>query len=112
MAFTDLKVNYNKWINLISSATFGVYLIHDHCIIRPWLWKTVFHNVTFQNSVLIIPYSLAVVIIVYVSCTIFDLLRRVSIERIYMRFLNWNIEQLSLPFQEIRNNLQSTLFGD
>lgn len=112
IVFVNVKVKCNKWINLIASATFGVYLIHVDEPIRHLLWETVFHNATYQNSVWLIPYSIAVVIIVYVFCTLLDLLRQVSLERVYMRFVNRNIEKVSLLFQRICTVLQRILFGD
>lgn len=112
MAFANMKIKFNKWINLISSATFGVYLIHDSEIIRPLLWNTVFHNASYQNSVMLIPYSVAVVIIVYVFCTLIDLLRQILIERVYMRFINQNVGQLSLIVPKMGSFLQRTFFGD
>lgn len=45
--FIDLKPFISKPINLIASATFGVYLIHDNPLMRPYLWKSIFQNQLF-----------------------------------------------------------------
>ncbi len=38
--FKNLKVKYSKFINIVSSATFGVLLIHANSkTMRYWLWK-------------------------------------------------------------------------
>lgn len=37
IAFTRMKPFYNKWINVVASAAFGVYLIHDNRLVRPYL---------------------------------------------------------------------------
>ena len=58
-----------------ASATFGVYLIHDNNLVRPFLWRVVFKNASFQNSPYLIPYSIGVVILVYVACTAIEILR-------------------------------------
>lgn len=86
------KISYNLWINLIASATFGVYLIHDHQLVRPYLWKTIFHNADFQDSITIIPYSIIVCFLVYIVCTIIELLRQKTIERIYLRMIDKFLE--------------------
>ena len=41
-AFRKMKPFYNKWINVIASATFGVYLIHDNELVRPYIWNEIF----------------------------------------------------------------------
>ena len=37
MVFKKIRMGHNRWINLIASAGFGVYLIHDNSIVRPFL---------------------------------------------------------------------------
>ena len=74
--FRSLEIPHSKFINVIASATFGVYLIHDNNLVRPFLWKEVFRNASFQDSPYLIAYSLAVVIAVYVSCTLIELVRQ------------------------------------
>ena len=75
LGFRSLKIPHSKVINTIASAAFGVYLIHDNGFVRPFLWREVFRNASFQNSPYLIPYSLAVILIVYISCTILELIR-------------------------------------
>ena len=43
---------------------------------RPLLWKRIFENARYQNSLKIIPYSIAVEAFVFVVCTIVELLRQ------------------------------------
>ena len=75
IGFRKLRIEYCRLINLIASATFGVYLIHEHNFVRPFLWKSVFMNYSFQDNPYLIPYSIAVILVVYVTCTIIELLR-------------------------------------
>ena len=84
LMFKNLKIGYHKWINVIASATFGVYLIHDHPIVRPFLWQTVFRNASYQDSLLIIPYSIGAACLVYIVCTMIDLLRQATVEKLFM----------------------------
>ena len=73
--FRGLNIPYSKLINTIASATFGVYLIHDSNLVRPFLWHEVFRNASFQDSSYLIPYSVAVILIVYLVCTLLELVR-------------------------------------
>ena len=75
LVFSEMRLAYNKTINLISSATFGVYLIHDHDYVRVFLWETLFHGKTYSESVLLIPYSLFVATVVFAGCAALELAR-------------------------------------
>ena len=112
VAFANMNIKYSKWINLVSSTTFGVYLIHDNYFVRPFLWKTVFHNAGFQDSILLVPYSIAVVAIVFILCTLLDLLRQRVIERPYMQLVNRNTDRLSTLTNKVSNFFCGILFGN
>lgn len=112
IAFANMDIKYSKWINLASSATFGVYLIHDNRFVRPFLWESVFHNAKFQDSILLVPYSIAVVAIVFILCTLLDLLRQRVIERPYMQLVNRNTDRLSTLSKKISNFFCGILFGN
>lgn len=73
--FRSLKRFNSKVINTIASVSFGVYLIHENRFIRPLVWKKLFHVASFQDSPYLIPYIIAVILAVYVSCTLIELLR-------------------------------------
>ena len=75
ISFKHLDVKYNKVINVIASATFGVYLLHENAFSKYFLWHIIFKIPSFQNSPYLIPYSIAAILLVYVSCTLIELLR-------------------------------------
>ncbi len=86
--FSQLDMGYSKLINTISSATFGVYLIHDNGYVRPFLWKTVFQNASYSDSKLLIPYSLIIIAVVFLGCSMIELIRIVLIEKSALRVIN------------------------
>ena len=81
LGFLKLDIKPNKLINIIASVTFGVYLIHDDDYVRAFFWKTIFNNASYSLSFLLIPYSVFVIAIVFICCTIIELLRTYLIER-------------------------------
>ena len=81
MTFLTLKIHNHIWIAKVSSAMFGVYLLHDSKLLRKIIWEDIFHNVSYQNTTRIIPYSIIVVLAVFISCTIIDLLRQTLLEK-------------------------------
>lgn len=84
--FKNLDIKNNKVINLISSATLGVYLIHDNGFIRPLLWNKWINvpSLALKDSLWI--YSILIIIGVYLICTLIELLRK-YIEGIIIRII-------------------------
>lgn len=112
MVFETWNLGYVKWINVISSTTFGVYLIHDNNIIRSLLWRDVFKNAQYQDSVFLIFYSIIVVAIVYIVCTLIDFLRQLIIEKPFMILVNCYTERMVQPFYAVLNIVKSVVFGE
>ncbi len=111
MYFVKKDIGYHKWINFVATATFGVYLIHDNSIVRPFLWLTIFKNAQYQDSLVLIPYSVAVVCVVYVCCTLIDLGRKQFIEKPYMSLVNKYADCLQKPFESIIVFFKNIVFG-
>lgn len=101
MTFAKLKIKCNKWINVIASATFGVYLIHDSSYIRYYIWWNIFKINQYQESLFLIPYSILVVFIIYVLCTGIEMVRKVLLERPYIIFVNKYVNLLINPLNKI-----------
>ncbi|MCM1262516.1 MAG: acyltransferase [Butyrivibrio sp.] len=83
--FEKIDIAPNRAINVIASATFGVYLIHDDPNVRQYIWKTLFKNAAFAESDFLIPYSIAVIVLVYIVCTVIELIRIYFIEKYYIK---------------------------
>lgn len=111
MGFVTLKMNYHKWINMIASATFGVYLIHDSSYIRYYLWTNIFKINQYQDSTFLILYSILVMFILYVSCTMIDLIRKKLVEKPYMLFVNHYTYYFLKSFKIICEMFRKWIFG-
>ena len=87
LIFKNLKMPYVKWINEISAATFGVFLIHTNSdAMRAFLWKNLFKCTTMYNTKLFPIYAVGTVLIVYIVCTCIDILRKRTIEKKFFKF--------------------------
>ena len=111
MVFEKTELPYNKWINLIASATFGVYLIHDSNLVRPFLWIELFKNASYQNTPLLIPYSIFVVVLVYAVCTIIDLGRKYLLEKPFLKLVDTHADKWLLPFKKAVDWAKKIIFG-
>ncbi len=87
LMFKDAKIKNSKLINIISSASFGVYLIHDNSYVRSVLWGELINGVRFKESLYLIPYSVVVCAAIYVSCTVIELARIYLLEKNYMKLI-------------------------
>jgi surface polysaccharide O-acyltransferase-like enzyme len=76
IGFVKLKPFYNRWINVIASASLGVYLIHDNNFVRPFLWKTLLKTSEMYSSHYLILHAIASILGVYLVCTLIDLIRK------------------------------------
>lgn len=75
MAFVYLKPTYNRIVNIVASATFGVYLIHIHPVFM----------VFFLRFFSLPPIILLVA--VYIGCTVIELLRQFIIEKPFLKLV-------------------------
>jgi surface polysaccharide O-acyltransferase-like enzyme len=79
--FTSLRWGSIRPINVIASATFGVYLIHDHPATRYWLWQGLVRPTDhFWDSAYYL-YAIGTVLAVFAACAVIDLVRQQVIER-------------------------------
>lgn len=69
----------NRFVNLVSGCTFGVYLIHDHPAVREILWKQLLHHGDYFTSGSFILRVLASVALVYTLCTLIEFLRQKTV---------------------------------
>ena len=88
LAFLRMKVRQSNKINAIASNTFGVYLIHCNAIIAGSVLPRIFPVYKETNSFKILLYSIGTVIVVYMSCTIIDIIRQKTFEKIWVKILN------------------------
>lgn len=88
LGFLKMDIGHKRIINLIAETTFGVYLIHDNKYVRAFLWKDVFHNASYADSNILIPYSLFAIALVFVCCVMIELFRIHAMEKHYMKALN------------------------
>lgn len=87
LCFAGIRMKATKALTLLSGASFGVYLIHDHVMIRSALWGKwlkiwpACHQGDFWVLALLAPLG------IYVACAMVDLLRKYLLERPLMRWL-------------------------
>ena len=74
--FKDLNLKVSKVINLLGSVSFGVYLFHDHFLMRTILWKNLFRVSMFYESGMFFFYGIFVSVVVYFIAGIIEYVRK------------------------------------
>ncbi len=93
--FKNINIGQRKIVNKIASATFGVYLIHENPVLNDLLWTKWLNVNMYFESENFGWYALGVIMLVYVVCTVVDMVLmeicRIIFKGIdYVRIMNYN----------------------
>ena len=79
--FKNVRIGYSRVINTIAASAFGVLLIHANSdAMRQWLWKDTLNNAGhFEQDICL--YAVMSVTVIYITCTIIDIIRIQLFER-------------------------------
>lgn len=80
--FTSKRKYSNNFINQISSAVLGVYLISDNNLVRNILWTDILKVHEYVNSNLLFIHMIVSLLIIFIVCIIVELARKNTIEKI------------------------------
>ena len=99
MMFKNMRVGYNKVINMIGGTTFGIYLIHDNNdAMRQWLWNESLNVSEAFYSNMIYLHAILTPICIFVVCSFFDVLRMKILEipllTMFDKYLKTNNNQI------------------
>ena len=74
----------NRWIDLLSSTTLGIYLIHDG-LLKTLIWEKISPNIQYVDA----PYvhALIKILAVFFICALIDLVRQIFLERPVMKLI-------------------------
>lgn len=79
--FLNNKIGYKRSINTIAQCVFGIYLIHDHTLLRNIIWTRLFRIPDIQNDLLFPVYCCLIVAVIFVGCIIIEKARMIIIEK-------------------------------
>ncbi len=100
LGFTELNIKHSKFINVVASCTFGVFLLHSNNIIAPLISK-LFPIYKETNSGLIFVYTLGAICVIYIVCTLIDLLRQLTVEKLWFSFLNKHLDSIQAKVMRV-----------
>ncbi len=92
LVFLTIKPFHNSVINFISKSMLSVYMISEHSLVRPLIWMNLFKPVQKlgYSPLHFIVYAFATVLVVFVTCTIID----VVLGKPIVKIVSWFISQV------------------
>lgn len=82
MVFKIINIGYVKMINTLSSATFGVLLVHTNSdAMRIFLWENLFSVKSYYKSNYLILHAILSILSIYIVYTLTELFRIKFIEK-------------------------------
>lgn len=104
LSFKNMKPKYNKKINILSKAVFGVFLIHDFYRIRNFLWFDLFKNSQFATSPYFAMYAIFVIALVFTVCIIISLIYNYTIGKLVDKFVKYSNDKYLYKIDNFINN--------
>lgn len=109
--FKDMKINekcFQKIIQFLAPATFGVYLIHDNNFVRPYLWHDLLNVKQYLASDYFFLFFIGIVCVVFVGCIGIEKMREALFkfcEKQFQRPINCIGYQISQYCQNVRDRV-------
>ncbi len=88
LLFSKLKMKNFRFINVVASSTFGVYLLHENRYTRFFVWKDIFKLHTISNKWFFPLYSIFSVVVVFAICSIISLIMQYVLINPLIKLLN------------------------
>ena len=98
LIFLKRKEFSNKYINYIAGSAFGVYLIHDNLMVRPYLWNNLLHVSSYYYSPYLWLFAIGSLFGVYIICTGIDIVRRETVEKIWIWIIDNYLNKIPIWF--------------
>lgn len=93
LLFANKKCYRSHLFNRIAATTFGIYLIHDHPLVRNFLWKEFFNNSLINSSSSLIISVFFSILFVFAICSIIDFLMTIGIINPIMKIFKFKKEK-------------------
>ena len=94
LAFRGWDIGYHKIVNIIAGTIFGIYLIHDHPLVRGWIYSDVFDCLGHTGSEYLVPYVFMMMTAIFISCMVIEFVRKTIMDKMILKNLDEKILRL------------------
>ncbi len=103
--FATKKPFVNPIINEVAKCSFGIYLLNDNFLVRPFLWNIIVKcNIYYRSSFLIL-HAIFSVVAIYLFCAGVEYVRMTLIEPLWMKIYDF----LEKYFQKNRDSFRELI---
>lgn len=81
LGFRNMEIRYSKLINTVGGTTFGIYLLHDHVLVREYIYNTFFGLPAYTDSAYLFLIVAAVLAIIFTVCSLIEFIRKYLADR-------------------------------
>ena len=92
LAFRSVSIPSNKVINAVAATMFGVYLIHDHELVRGYIYSDLFDCFGHSYSDLLPLYCIWMLVCIFAICIAIEFTRQLAIDRCLLKKLPERVE--------------------
>ena len=106
--FKNIKLPYNRFINIVGGSTFGVFLIHTNSnAVRKCLWNDTLDCIGHYSipTMYLIMYFLVAILIIFLTCVVIDIFRIRLVEE---PFFKW-YDKKDFKYPRIRWMIEAVL---
>jgi hypothetical protein len=100
LGFEKMKPRNSFFVQKIASTSLAVFIIHDNGALREFIWNNIFHNSDYLNSPFLIVHALLTAIIIFVVCSVIDLIRQNTIARVEKKIVDEKLRKLELRLND------------
>ena len=88
LSFKEMNIKVNRFINIVASTTLAIYIVHDYSDMRMFLWTDLFHNASYSASEFLIPYSILVILGVFLIGVLIGLAYKYTFGLLFHKVVN------------------------
>jgi surface polysaccharide O-acyltransferase-like enzyme len=98
------KPRHNALVNSLAASVFGIYLFHDHPIMRVILWQVMFQNANYQTSPYLAAHAAFAVVSVFGVGVAIDTIKRGVLDKPIQRAIEWGLRRIETTVNRLRLN--------
>ena len=100
LAFVSMKPRKSQIINILSAASFGVYLIHENIYVRQYLWFELIKPQELYGSGNLLLFGIASVILVFSVTSFIEIIRLLTLDRLWKAY----VERVIIPIVDYKKS--------
>ena len=108
-----LKCNFgrSKFINYLATCTLGVYLFHEHPLMRDFIWQKLLHTADASFGEHPFLHCIGAIVGIYIAGTLFDIIWQQPIGRLYHPLEHYIIQPIYIRVKKLGNDIIQSIIG-